>query len=338
MAKKKIMAYYTSWNENYRADKIPFSKLTHIFHAFARQTAEGKIMLPEGFLEPGLTRKAHAADCQVVLSIGGGGLGSKDFDKLAADPKARWRFAEACAAICNEYGYDGVDIDWEYPLNETDARNYVSLVKEVRKKFNSSHETARLLITTAVNGQEQFGKWIYFEELVDYMDFFNLMAYDDHGPWSDHPGHNAPLKSGDCICPHCNESKMKYFLETRKIKPNQLCMGVPFYGYVFSEVDKFFTLNASCMGEYRTYAAIVGMENEGWEKKFDDKCLVPYMKKKSGPGIMSYDDQESIKAKVRFALKDHDNAGVFMWELSQDYIDGEQPLLEAMREEYEKYK
>ncbi|HHV7525961.1 TPA: glycosyl hydrolase family 18 protein, partial [Burkholderia orbicola] len=65
----------------------------------------------------------------------------------AADPAARENFAASAVEFLRKYGFDGVDLDWEYPVsgglpgNSTrpeDKRNYTLLLQEVRKKLDAA--------------------------------------------------------------------------------------------------------------------------------------------------------------------------------------------------------
>src|ERR1700687_4756068 len=68
---KRLLAYYPYWNDNYRAAQIPFTKLTHIAHAFLTPNTDGSLTAPDGYLEPALLTLAHAAGVKVVASVGG---------------------------------------------------------------------------------------------------------------------------------------------------------------------------------------------------------------------------------------------------------------------------
>ena len=45
-------------------------------------------------------------------SLGGWSL-SDPFPEMAADAAARMHFAEGCVELIEDYGFDGLDIDWE---------------------------------------------------------------------------------------------------------------------------------------------------------------------------------------------------------------------------------
>lgn len=52
----------------------------------------------------------------------------------------RVRFAEKAAAFCLEHGFDGLDMDWEYPAQldgepRIDKENHLLLLKELSAKF-----------------------------------------------------------------------------------------------------------------------------------------------------------------------------------------------------------
>lgn len=61
---------------------------------------------------------------------------SSNFAQAAASPSGRKTFADSCIQIIENYGLDGIDIDWEYPKNDGEAKNYVELLKIVREALD----------------------------------------------------------------------------------------------------------------------------------------------------------------------------------------------------------
>jgi len=90
-APKRLLGHYTAWskynNPPYSAHQIPYSKLTHIAHAFLLLSpeADGTIEIPGGTIEPALITKAHAAGVKVLISIGGG-------DGIEGHASTKWLF------------------------------------------------------------------------------------------------------------------------------------------------------------------------------------------------------------------------------------------------------
>ena len=52
---------------------------------------------------------------QVLLAIGGWNHGAKPFTDLVASGVAMQRFAQETTSFLRRFGFDGLDIDWEYP-------------------------------------------------------------------------------------------------------------------------------------------------------------------------------------------------------------------------------
>lgn len=44
----------------------------------------------------------------------------------------RRKFVESSVKLLEDYGLDGLDVDYEYPQNDEQARGYVHLLKELR--------------------------------------------------------------------------------------------------------------------------------------------------------------------------------------------------------------
>lgn len=48
-------------------------------------------------------------------------------------PAHRARFVQSSVQLLEDYGLDGLDIDYEYPQNDEQARGYVDLLRELRQ-------------------------------------------------------------------------------------------------------------------------------------------------------------------------------------------------------------
>ena len=62
--------------------------------------------------DKGLISLVHNAGAEIYPSLGGWTL-SDPFPAMSASAPARARFAENCVDLIKEYGFDGIDIDWE---------------------------------------------------------------------------------------------------------------------------------------------------------------------------------------------------------------------------------
>ncbi len=185
---------------------IPYRQLTHINFAFLLPRADGTFEpLLNSSKTKNLVNQGHANGVKVLISIGGWGLDSQ-FEELAASSQTRSTFVENTLKVLDEYGFDGVDIDWEYPDPGQSAQNYLALIRELRTALPD-----KLLTTAIIAYGDETGLGIP-RETFDLLDFINVMAYD--GP--DHASLEQFQKSLD------------YWLN-RGISPEKLVMGIPFY-------------------------------------------------------------------------------------------------------------
>ncbi len=326
----RLVAYYVDWDVNYRADKIPYDKLTHINHAFIWPNADGSLGYGPSYLEPQLITSAHNKGVKVLPSIATGA-----FSSVVADAGLRSTLINNIESFIRTNGYDGIDIDWEGPQNATDRENLNLFIQGLRQKFNTSPAPApSWFITMAVGGTDYYGQWYDYATLNNYIDFYNLMTYDMHGAWNSYAAHNAPLFRGSnpydsLTC----ETEVNYLVQTRGIPANMINMGMPFYGLNFTNASDLYAFcNGSCTVQTPMFYEIYPLIGNGWTYNWDSGSLVPYLIKDNGDGVISYDNEISISGKVNYALSTRNLGGVFMWHLSGDYISGNQPLFNAMYE------
>ena len=127
------------------------------------------------------TLRQQNPNLKVLLSVGG--WGARGFSGAAATKETRAVFIQSAQEIVEKYGLDGIDLDWEYPVNgawglvasqPADRDNFTALLKELRAAFGS-----RKLVTIAVGANAESPKsWVDIKEIAPSLDYINLMTYD----------------------------------------------------------------------------------------------------------------------------------------------------------------
>ena len=188
---QRVVGYYPYWVQNeYPANNIDLNIVTHVNHAFAWPDEIGNILHYDNMLNGSLNQTIHNGGGKILLSIGGWG-NDEGFSAVAASLELRTLFISNLIDICDTYGYDGIDMNWEHPFSNEDRQNLNYLMSEMDSIFNAHNP--ELLITMAVPISNWAGQWYDFSILRSYIDYFNAMTYDIHGSWSGHAGHNSPL-------------------------------------------------------------------------------------------------------------------------------------------------
>ena len=107
-------------------------------------------------------------------------------------------------SFVDSYGFDGVDIDWEYPGFEEhngtpdDKENFTLLMQEIRDSLDFYDPS--LLLTAAVGASADRMDDVDWDSIAEILDLINVMSYDFFGSWDEETNHNAPLyapNSGD---------------------------------------------------------------------------------------------------------------------------------------------
>jgi chitinase len=333
-AHKRLLAYYFYQDRSkvpaYSADNIPYKKLTHLIHValVVDPAGDGSIQISPNALEAKLITKAHAAHVRVLVCVQGP---ASAFSKIAADAAKRTLLAKNLKEFVLKYNYDGVDIDWEVPEGKTDVANNVLLMQALRDALPAP----QYLLSTATPSEP--GHWGEFDfaHLTPIVDFFNVMTYDFHGPWTTHSGHNSPLflNENDPGRDGSIDDSMNLYLNKLGVPPEKINLGTAFYGYEFPVAQLHSPCNCEKTVQSREYGSYIKprINMGGWVQALDPVAMAPYLAHaNSTPGFITYDDPASTARKVAYALEVRNLGGVFMWELSQDYDGKKQDLLDSM--------
>lgn len=275
--------------------KLRFDIVTHVNYAFAIPTKDGHVLpLENPELARAVIAKAHAAGAKVCVSLGGWSYEDipleATFREGTDTPEKIASMAEEITAMAIAFGFDGVDVDWEYPrTNDGSKEQYEALIGLLHEKL----KPRGMLLTAAVlGGVDAGGEPICSaaeaqdRPSFDKLDWLNIMAYDSGGP-----KHSPYIFAEDCV---------KYWVETRGFEPAKLHLGLPFYGRPFP-------------GDYRDLLAA------------DSEALEKDMVVMDGREVW-YNGRDTLRQKVALAKK-HGLGGVMVWEISEDCEDRERSLL-----------
>ncbi len=334
-----VVGYYTGWSaySGYTPDKVKADKLTHLNYAFAEiDPATGKIALSD----PTMDRKNFAAlralkqkhkQLKTLISVGGWD-DSTYFSLVASTASKRETFANSVVAFLLEHGFDGVDLDWEYPVSggaagninsPQDKQNFTLLLQAIRTALDkqSAKDGQKYYLTIAGAANTSYLSKIEVQKIASIVDYIFVMTYDMHGPWDTYADLNAPLYQPQESSPQYKASVydgIQAYLK-QGVPAQKLVLGMPFYGYRYEGVSAqnnglYSKFSSAKSISYDTILANY-LNNASYAKLRHETAQVPYL---YGNGVfISYEDPTSIAAKTALA-KNLGLAGVGAWALSHD--------------------
>ena len=312
--------------------KPNYSLYTHICHAFVTAGPDGRLNPGRSVPSRELAAEAHAAGVKVLLSLGGWGW-DEQFRAIVADPEAEARYVNAVMKLVEEFDYDGIDLDWEYPDDPREIPGFERMTRTFRRRLDDlgAANGRKMLVTMAASSNPGTLDKLDPKFLVETMDWINVMTYDFAGAWSPRAGHNAPLFASSQDGPNGGSTERAMLhLVGRGVPADRLAVGLPLYGRGFhvpkpyapnrDATDKPFEINAR---------EIPRRVAEGWVRSFDDETKVPWLTSPDGRAVIGYDDAESMRRKTEWAMS-KGFRGVFFWQVDGDRLpDGSNPLQEA---------
>jgi chitinase len=341
---KRVIGYYAGWSaDRYPATKIPGELLTHVNYAFAvidkdnQCVARNPKVAEQGFAQLRELKKKHP-HLRTLISIGGW-TDSTGFYDMAKTPQTRETFAKSAAAFARRHGFDGVDIDWEYPGGggndkglggPEDTPNFTALLKELRKQLDAQgmadNQIYLLTIASPAGGAH---RRMELDKIYPLLDFINIMTYDFAGSWSKQTAFNAPLFPwGEHeAARYAGDSAVQAYRKAG-VPAEKIVLGVPFYGRAFGGV----IAGRDDNGLYRPFdpkAKQTSPDGWGWRgisanhldktgKRFwHEQAKVPWLFDERTGVFVTYDDPQSIRGKAEY-VRDNKLGGVMIWELSDD--------------------
>ncbi|KJZ72491.1 hypothetical protein HIM_08160 [Hirsutella minnesotensis 3608] len=347
-AEKRTVGYYEGWSTQRSCGaitpaEIPIGYYTHINFAFAYIYPMDFGVAPMDATTQNLYRnvtalKARQPGLQVWIAIGGWAMNEPDsayvnaFSKMAQTDASQDAFINSLLAFMAENDFDGVDLDWEYPVAKDrggvkeDFDNYARLLRRMRERFNSTGK--RYGISIAIPASYWYLRGFNLKALEPSVDWFNIMTYDMHGTWDSH----VPV-IGSYAYAHTNLTEINAGLELlwrNDVKPEHVNMGLGFYGRGYTMSDPgcmapgcpFQNATGTKPGDCTktsgilSAAEIVQIIKKGANSIFYEKDAVQVVTWDRDQWL-SWDDERTIKLKREFANK-RCLGGTMVWAIDLD--------------------
>ncbi|KAF8582270.1 carbohydrate-binding module family 5 protein [Ramaria rubella] len=347
---KLSIGYFTNWladNSIFaEPSNIVSSILTHVLYSFADvDPNSGNISLTDSYAdeqkhfdgdswdEPGnnlygclkqmYLLKMQQRNIKVLLSVGGYTYSQSGHFSFVTNAAYRATFVSSAVSMVESESVSSYDIDFEYPSDSSQGSGFASLVTELRTAFDQlatkKGDTVPYQITVAVSA----GSANYANLVVPTMDqalsYWNLMAYDYAGSWSNVSDDMANLYGG-VISGVSTDQAFKSYI-SRGATASKITMGIPLYGRGFEQT-------AGIRQPYN------GVGPGTWEAGVYDYKDLPfagatvieetdnvasYSYNSSIQELISYDTPNIVATKTKY-INTNGMAGSMFWSLDSDKL------------------
>lgn len=210
-----VFGYLPDYHYSVNLSQLDWSAMTGVVEAFAEPNSDGTISFPDP-QRASLISTAHGNGCRCILSFGGGGTGPTqppnpqnpaylDFQSIIGPNQST--FISNVMTLMSQgdsdgtnQGYDGVDIDWEFP-QPVDETNFTSFMTNLALALHATKgydgKPRQLSFYTGGTSSICGVNWTAVGGVVDYC-VMGAYAYEVdqyNGPLND----TAASDYGDCF-------------------------------------------------------------------------------------------------------------------------------------------
>ncbi|KAI8310233.1 Chitotriosidase-1 [Colletotrichum sp. SAR11_240] len=327
-SKGRTIGYYQSWNARTRlCNRVTPKQLdtkgyTHLFFSFA-------FIDPAAFtiatahpddvpLMKEFTDLSKDGKLQTWIAVGGFDMSNpeaathKTWSEMVASKENRAAFIASVKTYMDTHGFQGVDLDWEYPgaperggNKLADTRNLALLVKEMRAAYGTAYG-----ISLTLAPDYWYLRWFDAKAMEPYVDFFGFMAYDLHGSWDADVLALGKKVRGQADIQEISKNTVPLWFDG--LNPAKLNFGLAMYGRGYTLADPSCSdllcpfsgpSNPAPCTNFEGVMSLVEIEQLIKRRNIKPKYLADSMMKQItwDDQWIGYDDEETFAAKRSFA-------------------------------------
>ncbi|WP_346837214.1 glycoside hydrolase family 18 protein [Microbulbifer sp. SAOS-129_SWC] len=329
-----VIGYYTGDGRDLA--RYDFDRLTHVIFSFVHldgnRVAFDSAEAIAAYRRLVALKKSHPR-LKVMFSLGGWG-GCETCSPVFANAENRRAFAQSVLKTLQQYGGDGIDLDWEYPsiagypghaYSAADRAHFTALVRELRATLGDD-----TLLTFAAGGFDEYlHKAVDWRALAPLVSYINLMSYDLVNGFSTVTGHHSPLYSTARQKDSVDNGVR--FLLGRGVPARKIVIGAAFYSRVWKQVAP------QRDGRYEPGVHVAGLPYReilhsydaahGYKLLWDDRAKAPFAYNADKHLYATFDNRRSVTLKTRYA-REEGLGGIMFWQLPGD--SDSEGLLEAI--------
>lgn len=313
---------------------------------------------------------------KIGISVGGW-TRSGDFSTVAADSGKRKKFAKNIAKFVDYLGFDFVDIDWEYPgavrdsdpagngvsIDEgchgtkADGKNFVKLLQAIRDELDNleAESGKHYELSSAMSASPAMMSKIAYDDVLDSVDFVNMMTYDMNGAWNSYTGHQTALYTNDAYNKTTQkdgcfsvDTCIQYLKDTygKSIDYSKVVIGVAPYTrgwagvkkdgpdkknpglYATAQANSVKAADGTLSGTF-SYDDLKQLKSQyGLKEYYDEKAQAAYYYSADTGYFFTCDNAKSVAAKGAY-VKENGLGGLIAWMAS---FDSKGTITKAMKE------
>ena len=328
---KVVAAYYSAQGaDSFTMSEADIKSIDFIFYngliADNMKSLTSPTFTPEDITD----KKAINPDFKVLLAVAASG-GNSVFYANTIENRDRAVFVDEIMEFVTDYGFDGVDIDWEFPESAFDKAANADLMKDLRIALDAQgkKDGKTYYLTAAVPATYWAVRVFDMDVLGEVCDYINIMNYDQNlsSPYT--LSQCAPREDGTGLAGTTDssaEGTVKTFIQSG-LPAEKLLIGCGLYtiartGVPENDKNGYGVYTGSGYNpSFATYHYTMIqnlIKTEGYVRYWQDTAKCPYLYNRNTGVFLTYDDDDSVKEKARIAV-DYDVGGLMMFEYKEFY-------------------
>ena len=333
-----ISAYYPGWEQStLPASSIDYHAMTAVIYFAAYWNTDGTINTSGNGVTYNsnvqtMITNAHAAGTKVLFAFGGSSPTSETiFMTVTATAALQATTIHNMMVLIRQAGYDGIDLDIE-PLSSGDQAQVLSFSKALRDSLTAYNASSVMYFTTQWAASVSAAIYQYYDQI-------NIQTYNLAGLWSGWLSwHNGSIYKDITIGsqPICADDYINEWYAAG-VPLNKLGAGVAFEGVVYSGITapRQSISGGAVVHAFYAYSSMYAnyIQPHPEYAYWDTAAQASWSYVPSPAGWATYDNEQMCAAYVQY-VKDKKIGGLILWEIGEDVIGTQQPLLQAIKSAY----